>query len=296
VVGDLLIGWLLYKLASLHSQMLLKEQTLNWKSNKSLEPILFKLDSLDGIPVLVSSIYLLNPYTIGSCVAHSTVMFTNLAITAALLFSLKGSTLLSTLGVALGAYLSLYPVTLLAPVVLILMKGRSIDIELSKKTVVFVCRVIFSFIIWTVLLLSMSYHMFNSWDFLTATHGFILQVSDLTPNMGLFWYFFTEMFEHFRIFFLWVFQLNAFFYCIPLTIKLRNNPTFLACMLCSVMAIMKSYPALGDTALPLSLLALWIHIFPCKPILVMGIAFRLIKYHFIENKQGMCDRCLSVLA
>ena len=53
------------------------------------------------------------------------------------------------------------------------------------------------------------------------------------------------------------------------------------------MAIMKSYPALGDTALPLSLLALWIHIFPCKPILVMGIAFRLIKYHFIENKQGM---------
>lgn len=50
-----------------------------------------------------------------------------------------------------------------------------------------------------------------------------LQVSDLTPNMGLFWYFFTEMFEHFRNFFLWVFQLNAFFYCIPLTIKLRYN-------------------------------------------------------------------------
>ena len=50
-----------------------------------------------------------------------------------------------------------------------------------------------------------------------------LQVSDLTPNMGLFWYFFTEMFEHFRNFFLWVFQLNAFFYCIPLTIKLRYD-------------------------------------------------------------------------
>lgn len=46
----------------------------------------------------------------------------------------------------------------------------------------------------------------------------------------------------------------------------RNNPTFLACMLCSVMAIMKSYPALGDTALPLALLALWMHIFPCKPV------------------------------
>ncbi|KAL9974384.1 hypothetical protein ACROYT_G011408 [Oculina patagonica] len=263
VVGDLLIGWLLYKLASLHSQMLLKEQTLNTKSfAKSVEPILLKQEALNDIPLLVSSIYLLNPYTIGSCVAHSTVMFTNLAITTALLFSLKGSILLSTLGVAVGSYHSLYPVTLLAPVILILMKVRSVDVEFNKKTVVFVSQVVVSFIVWTALLLGMSYHVFKSWDFLTATHGFILQVSDLTPNMGLFWYFFTEMFEHFRIFFLWVFQLNAFFYCIPLTIKLRNNPTFLACMLCSVMAIMKSYPALGDTALPLALLALWMHIFP----------------------------------
>ena len=44
----------------------------------------------------------------------------------------------------------------------------------------------------------------------------------------------------------------------------RDNPTFLACMLCSVMAIMKSYPCLGDAAVPLALLALWMHIFPCK--------------------------------
>ena len=35
-------------------------------------------------------------------------------------------------------------------------------------------------------------------------------------------------------------------------------------MLCSVMAIMKSYPCLGDAAIPLALLALLMHIFPCK--------------------------------
>lgn len=34
--------------------------------------------------------YLLNPYTIGSCVAHSTVLFTNLAVTFAVLYALKG--------------------------------------------------------------------------------------------------------------------------------------------------------------------------------------------------------------
>ena len=48
-----------------------------------------------------------------------------------------------------------------------------------------------------------------------------LTVPDFTPNVGLFWYFFTEMFEHFRLFFLCVFQMNMFIHCIPLTIKFR---------------------------------------------------------------------------
>ena len=40
--------------------------------------------------------------------------------------------------------------------------------------------------------------------------------------MGLFWYFFLEMFDHFRLFFLWVLQLNAFIYLIPFTIIFRS--------------------------------------------------------------------------
>ena len=50
---------------------------------------------------------------------------------------------------------------------------RSIGIELSKTTLMFASRVVASFIIWAVLLLTMSYHVFNSWDFLTATQGFM---------------------------------------------------------------------------------------------------------------------------
>lgn len=45
-------------------------------------------------------------------------------------------------------------------------------------------------------------------------------LSDLTPNVGLFWYFFIEMFDQFRAFFLVVFQLHAFIFAAPLTIKL----------------------------------------------------------------------------
>lgn len=35
-------------------------------------------------------------------------------------------------------------------------------------------------------------------------------MSDLTPNVGMWWYFFTQMFDHFRNFFLGVFQVCSF--------------------------------------------------------------------------------------
>jgi GPI-anchor transamidase subunit U len=34
------------------------------------------------------------------------------------------------------------------------------------------------------------------------------QLPDLTPNPGLWWYFFMEMFDHFRPFFLMVFSVS----------------------------------------------------------------------------------------
>ena len=48
-----------------------------------------------------------------------------------------------------------------------------------------------------------------------------LTVPDQAPNVGLFWYFFTETFEHFRVFFLCIFQINAFIYVLPLTVRFR---------------------------------------------------------------------------
>jgi GPI-anchor transamidase subunit U len=43
--------------------------------------------------------------------------------------------------------------------------------------------------------------MKNSW-------GAVFMLPDLTPNTGLWWYFFTEMFDHFRPFFLSVFSVR----------------------------------------------------------------------------------------
>uniref|UniRef100_A0A3Q3CM84 Phosphatidylinositol glycan anchor biosynthesis, class U n=1 Tax=Haplochromis burtoni TaxID=8153 RepID=A0A3Q3CM84_HAPBU len=87
-----------------------------------------------------------------------------------------------------------------------------------------------------------------------------LSVPDLTPNIGLFWYFFAEMFEHFRLFFLCVFQINVFFYTIPLSIKLKEHPVFLIFMQLAVISIFKSYPTVGDVALYLAFLPVWSHL------------------------------------
>ncbi len=121
------------------------------------------------------------------------------------------------------------------------------------------------------LLLYLSYLLMGSWSFLWATYGFILSVPELTPNMGLWWYFFTEMFDHFRVFFVATFQLNVFIYVIPLTLRLRRHPYLLAYTLLALIAIFKSYPCYGDVGLYLGLLPTMRHLFPyTKQLFIVG--------------------------
>ncbi|XP_024383884.1 uncharacterized protein [Physcomitrium patens] len=91
------------------------------------------------------------------------------------------------------------------------------------------------------------------------THKYMLTVDDLTPNLGLFWYFFTEVFDFFRNFFLMVFHANIAFMVPPLTIRLRHRPIFLAFILTAICSMIKSYPTVGDAALYIGLMALCVH-------------------------------------
>lgn len=94
---------------------------------------------------------------------------------------------------------------------------------------------------------------------------FRLNHRDLQPNIGLFWYFFTEMFEHFRPLFLFSFQMNAtVLYLVPLTIKLHKQPIFLATILIALTSIFRSYPCVGDIAFYMALFPLWKHSTVCK--------------------------------
>lgn len=45
---------------------------------------------------------------------------------------------------------------------------------------------------------------------------------DLRPNIGLWWYFFIEIFNDFRTFFLFVFHAQTAVFAIPIAVKLRS--------------------------------------------------------------------------
>lgn len=103
-----------------------------------------------------------------------------------------------------------------------------------------------------------------SWDFITATYGFHLLVPDLAPNAGLWWYFFIEIFDPFREFFLGVFWLHLVGYVGGLTLRLRRQPLFVITSLIGIFAIFKPYPSIADVSLYFALLPLYRHLSPRK--------------------------------
>ncbi|CAO3630127.1 unnamed protein product [Mucor fragilis] len=188
-------------------------------------------------PTTVAALYLFNPLTLLSCISKSTLIFTNLSIALALLSALKQKQQASMFWAALASYLSFYP-AMLVPAFLLILKS-------PKPLAVFAGSLVGLFVFSRVLI--------GSWDFMQATYGIIIFLSDLTPNVGMFWYFFIEIFDQFRSFFMVVFQFHTFVFAAPICIKLKNQPIFAVTILCGIMAIFKSYPSASDAAFYLGL-------------------------------------------
>ena len=170
---------------------------------------------------------------------------------------IKRSMLIFCLSIALLTLQGLYPVCLIVPATIYIIKDLKPN-EITSKIV----NLILTFCTILAFLFCISYYIMDSWSFLKSTTGFILMVPDLRPNIGLYWYFFTEMFEHFRSLFIASFQINvSLLFVIPLALRLRKDPMLLAFSYLAIDAIFKSYPCIGDVGFYLSLLPLWRHLF-----------------------------------
>ena len=205
----------------------------------------------------VSAGYLFNPYIILNCVGHTTTVFTNLLYSVALISLTNSSIFWSCLSISLLTLQGLYPISLMVPAVIYIARSKSTK---QRRNVVILIVTVFASMLTA--LLCISYYIMGSWSFVWSTIGFILTVPDLRPNIGLYWYFFTEMFEHFRWLFIASFQINvSLLYIVPLALRIRHDPMLLAFSYLAIAAIFKSYPCIGDVGFYMSLLPLWKHLF-----------------------------------
>jgi phosphatidylinositol glycan class U len=110
------------------------------------------------------------------------------------------------------------------------------------------------------ILFALSYALIGDWSFISAVYASRLLLPDLTPNVGLWWYFFIEIFDSFRNFFLGVFWLHMISYSPALTIRLREQPLAAVVLLCGIFAIFQPYANVGDAGFWLSLLSMYGHV------------------------------------
>ncbi|KAG5039679.1 hypothetical protein JHK82_011828 [Glycine max] len=199
---------------------------------------------------------------------------------------------LAAFGWVMATHLSLYPAILIIPVILLLGYGPDApprklfcqrkNLEVGNSTPsdscseeeaknqlkvanVFSWRPVVFFLFWTLLwssyvlvLCGICVQQYGGLhELFKRTYGFILTTQDLSPNIGVLWYFFAEVFDFFRNFFLIVFHGNILLMIAPLALRLNHRPCFLAFVYIVISSMLKSYPSVGDSALYLGLLGLF---------------------------------------
>ncbi|XP_031275130.1 phosphatidylinositol glycan anchor biosynthesis class U protein-like isoform X1 [Pistacia vera] len=285
---DQLLCSLLFVLADVMSAMLLRATGQNLQAAytqrlKSLElHELSKNSEIFSSGDIAALVYLWNPFTIVACVGLSTSPIENLAIISSLYGACKRLPPLAAFGWVKATHLSLYPAILIIPLIILLGYGpdappsklflqsrcsKGGDNPLSstscqQEELTFSGKPVIHFLLWisvwsvyVLILCGISVQQNGGLlEMFKSTYGFILTVEDLSPNMGVLWYFFAEVFEFFRNFFLIVFHVNILFMVLPLAIRLNHRPCFLAFVYIAISSMLKSYPSVGDSALYLGLL------------------------------------------
>lgn len=232
-----------------------------FENDSELNKFLLNSDSFnsDYWALISFSFYLFNPFCIASCVATSTVIIHNTFLLLWFALLVNHQTSLSLFFLAIHANLTVYSGSLVIATIFFLHRNQ----EKKKPVIQLVVKNLFIFILHTI-----SIFLFNYWlenfntRFITCTYLFILGVPDLAPNLGVFWYFFTEMFDHFRLFFTYVFQFNVLLYALPISFRLRHDPIIGILIQIGLISTLKSYPSIGETGMFMAFVPMTAYLFP----------------------------------
>ncbi|OWB56257.1 hypothetical protein B5S28_g2152 [[Candida] boidinii] len=205
---------------------------------------------------VIALFYILNPLTLLTTYAKSTVLISNLFIVCMTNELILNNFSLSIIYLALASYISYYPWYFIIPVsYYIYLNKNEKNNNVSLFGSIFRVFMFFLYVIGT--LFGTSYLITNSWSFLEICYGTVIMFKKINPNLGLWWYFFTEMFEFFSKFFIVVFNIYSFIFVIPVTIRFSKNLIFAIWILIGFINFSKAYVTIGDISLFFGMLLIW---------------------------------------
>jgi len=233
-------------------------------------------------PAFIGLSYLLNPFVIASCLATSLQNFHHLAICTAICCAGAGWVGATAGALALVIYVCPFtPLVLLLPCSYLSFSQRedASSVKVAKKVYVrskdsslveprlllrlgvFTAAVLLLF---ACLLGASAAALDGDLHFLQASFLSVLTLRDLTPNVGIFWYVFIEVFDRYRSLFLWAFHGHLLFYSVPLHTRLgRHRPVgpWLHCIAAvGIVTLFKPYPTASDFGLMLSTLLIQVEL------------------------------------
>ena len=134
---------------------------------------------------------------------------------------------------ALSTLSSLYPILLLPLLILLLLHppspaSQKIDPSPPPPSTSQALKLAATYVAMLASLILGERAWLGGWEGVFKGAKVILTISDLTPNVGLSWYFFTEMFDHFRTFFTGVFQVRLLplLLSFPAPLQKLTRPSF----------------------------------------------------------------------
>mmetsp|Transcript_14085 Transcript_14085/g.15917 ORF Transcript_14085/g.15917 Transcript_14085/m.15917 type:complete len:505 (+) Transcript_14085:138-1652(+) len=154
--------------------------------------------------------------------------------------------IVSTLFLAMLTYMELYNIVFLCPLVCYLQRSK------RKMTKAFIVS---TFITW--------YFVLNiiSWMFSASEHGILHGVSalgdqtnELTPNIGMFWYLFMNLFIRHRQFYDVCTKGFPFLFVVPMSLRFYRYPFALVAILHMLITLLKPIPTLPDMVLGFTLI------------------------------------------
>lgn len=271
VALDALVAAALFALAAIYVEAA-KDDRRAKKVNDNKHALKTFAETDDRLPHFTACAYLLNPMSVLSCAAGSTSALGVFCVAAATVAACKKKPEPILAGACLATQLFVtadvrVPLLLVYPVATLARDGvcaRSVLEEertgkesrrtQKKKATARFRATLIGFLATCVVLGFISTRAyadtettFREWT--DATYVFAFGLGDLTPNLGIHWYLFAQIFAHFRLFFLVVFHAFPAFLSVLLLVRYGHSRPLLAIGIVSALhTVLGPYPTWGNVA------------------------------------------------